>query len=80
MKWRRIAMVNDRRGSGATGPQQASLRWLTDAEDADAVAAYSFKAAGLETECVGWRPDLYIWDDPQKIGRASCRERVSIDV
>lgn len=64
-KWRRIGLVNDARGSGSTGQNQLSFRWLTDADDVDAVAPYHFKAAGLETETTGWRPDLYIWDDPQ---------------
>lgn len=64
-KWRRIGLVNDARGSGATGDKQLSFRWLTDADDVDAVAPYHFKAAGLETETTGWRPDLYVWDDPQ---------------
>jgi hypothetical protein len=64
-KWRRIGLVNDARGSGATGQNQLSFRWLTDTDDVDAVAPYHFKAAGLETETTGWRPDLYVWDDPQ---------------
>lgn len=64
-KWRRIGLVNTARGSGATGDKQLSFRWLTDSNDVDAVAPYHFKAAGLETSTTGWRPDLYVWDDPQ---------------
>jgi hypothetical protein len=62
---KRISLINDTRGSGAFGKDAISFRWLTDQDDADAVAAYSIWVAGLETETTGQRPDLYIWDDPQ---------------
>lgn len=62
---RRLSLMNDTQGSGSTGKDQLSFRWLTDAYDADAVAAYSIWVAGLKTETTGQRPDLYIWDDPQ---------------
>ena len=65
IRFRRLALINDTRGSGALGNDMISFRWLTDAEDADAVAAYSIWVAGLESETTGQRPDLYIWDDPQ---------------
>lgn len=61
-KSRRIALINDTAGMGA---DQVQFRWLTEAENADAVAAYSIWVAGLRTETTGQRPDLYIWDDPQ---------------
>lgn len=62
---RRIALVNTMQGSGATGADQISFRWLTDSDDVDAVAAYSIWVAGLGTETTGQRPDRYTWDDVQ---------------
>jgi hypothetical protein len=62
---KRIALVNETRGAGGYGQDMVSFRWLTDAEDADSVAAYSVWVAGLETETTGQRPDRYKWDDPQ---------------
>lgn len=64
---RRAGLVNESRGAGAFGTDMISFRWLTDAEDADAVAAYSVWVAGLGSSTTGQRPDLYIWDE---IGRA----------
>lgn len=75
MAWRRIGLVNDTRGSGATGPNEISLRWLTNSDDVNAIAPYNFKGAGLETETVGWRPDLYIWDDPQTDKNSNTSEK-----
>lgn len=60
---RRLALIDNSQGSGSTGRDQLSFRWLTDSSDA--VAAYSMWVAGLKTTTTGQRPDLYIWDDPQ---------------
>lgn len=65
LRHKRLSLITDTQGSGATGHDQISFRWLTDAEKADSVAAYSIWVAGLKTETTGQRPDLYIWDDPQ---------------
>lgn len=62
---RRISLVNETRGAGGLGTDMVSFRWLTDADDADAIAAYSVWVAGLETETTGQRPDRMKWDDPQ---------------
>jgi hypothetical protein len=62
---KRISLINEARGAGGLGQDMVSFRFLTDIEDADAIAAYSVWVAGLETETTGQRPDRYKWDDPQ---------------
>lgn len=63
VRHRRISLIDNTQGTGATGRDQMSFRWLTDS--ADAVAAYSVWVAGLKTTTTGQRPDHYTWDDPQ---------------
>lgn len=46
------------------GMNAIAFRWLSDSDDASGKAAFNFMAAGVQTELVGQRADLYIFDDP----------------
>lgn len=57
----RISMLAPKCGAGLNA---LAFRWLTEAEDTSGMASFSVMVAGVQTEMVGQRADLYVFDDP----------------
>jgi hypothetical protein len=58
------AILSDERGSRESSADVIRARWLAQQEDADGLAAFTVRVAGVGTETTGQRPDLYVFDDP----------------